>query len=145
MERRAFLVLGEIPRRVWGALRGDPVTLRRILGGRRAGRIGTCLWLAGLVCAFPSWSLGIGAVAHLVGVALFRGWPADAPPLSYSDRLRLSLWTTGPVLIACLALRGFWPGSPGPGLAGIIAGQLLLMNGLRKGLGSTPEGASSDP
>ena len=124
----------EIPGRLLGALRGDPVTFRRILGARRGGRVGLALFGLGVLAAFPlGWALPGGAL-QIATVAALRAWPRGGPDLTLRERLRLSLWTTGPVLLVCGLPAALWPGSVLPGLSGLAIGQAILIRGLTTGL-----------
>ena len=143
--RRIFLTPGEIPERLAGALRGDSASLRRILGARRAGRIGAALLLAGALAAFPLRWLLVGLLLHLGLACVLRRWPSATPRLSIAQRIRLASWTTGPTLLAFAALRLLWPESLVPGLLGLALGQALLVRGLGGGLGSTNPETYPDP
>jgi hypothetical protein len=132
--RRAFLAAEEIPRLLQGAFRGHAVTLRRLLGARRAGRIGLALGLLGLLAASPwPWVLPLIA-GHLmlagVGLLLVR----SQARLGLLDYLRLSLWTAPLWLVAAAVLRPFWPASPLASQVAIVLGHLTLLRGLRRGL-----------
>ncbi len=132
--RRTFLTPREVPGCLVGALRGDPVSLRRILGGRRSGRIGAALLAVGLLAAFPLLYLPVGLGIYLGLAALLPGWRSATPHLRFDERLRLTAWTTGPVLLAFALLRWFSPGGLVPGLIGLVLGQALVLRGLRSGL-----------
>ena len=127
--------MGEVPELVAGALKGEPAAVRRILGARRAGRIGLGLFGIGLVLGLPTgyWTL-IGAALQLGAAFGLRPWPRSAPRLTWIERTRLSFWTTGPILVLCGAFTLVLPGSPLPGLFGMAAGQVLLIRGIRNGL-----------
>jgi hypothetical protein len=143
--RRIFLTPGEIPERLVGALRGDSASLRRILGARRAGRIGAALLLAGALAAFPLRWLLAGLLLHVALALVLQPWPRAAPRLSVAQRLRLASWTTGPTLLAFAVLRFVWPESLVPGLLGLALGQALLIRGLSVGLRATTPEAHPDP
>jgi hypothetical protein len=136
--RRFFVVSREIPHLLLGAVLGEPVSLRRILGGRRAGRIGVALFAVGLFCAFPPGGVAVGLLAQLAVAWILGAQPRSAPPLRYLERLRLSLWTTAPPLIAALPLRLLLPSTVVPGLVAVLVGHALLVRGLRTGLRSPP-------
>jgi hypothetical protein len=132
--RRVFLTVGEVPGLVVGVLKGDPVALRRILGARRGGRFGTLLFAVGLLLAFPLRWVVVGAVLQIITVPLLRAWPPAGAGLSFVERLRLSLWTTGPALVVAGVALSLWVGGPVPGLLGLGVGQAILIRGLRSGL-----------
>jgi hypothetical protein len=136
VERRLFLVAAEVPGLLSGSLRGDVVALRRILGGRRGGRIGAGLALATLALAAPTpASAGLTIALWLAlctaGTVLHR----SASGLSLREWLRLSLWTAAPALLVAAVLRLLWPGSALPLLVAVVAGHVLLWRGVRWGLG----------
>ncbi len=133
--RRVFIEVGEVPRLVAGALKGEPAAVRRILGARRGGRIGIGLFGVGLLLGLPTgpWTL-IGAALLLGAAFALRPWPRSAPRLTWIERTRLSLWTTGPILVLCGAFTLVLPGNPLPGLLGVAAGQVLVIRGIRNGL-----------
>jgi hypothetical protein len=136
--RRVFLDPREVPQRIVGAIRGDPTSIRRILGGRRSGRIGALLLLGGGMAAFPPEYVWVGLSIHLLLTAVLSRTPRSAPTLGLTARIRLACWTTGPSLILCSALRILWPGGMIPGLVGVIIGQALLFRGLARSFGATP-------
>jgi hypothetical protein len=130
--RRVFLQVDEIPGLFAGVLRGEPVAMRRILGARRAGRVGALLGALGALAwlgepALAGLCLGQLAIA-LPGAALSR------PPLTWLEYQRLSLWLAGAALLAAAPLRA------APALAphGVwliwLAAHLWLWRGLRAGL-----------
>ncbi len=131
--RRAFLERSEIPGLVLGVLRGDATSLRRILGARRAGRLGL---LAGALClalAAPPpalWWLALLQLALGPGVAA----AARSSGLGPREALRLGLWAVFPLLALAAPLRLAWPSSALPALAALLLGHLLLWRGLRRGL-----------
>jgi hypothetical protein len=132
--RRTFIETREIPGLLRGALQGEARALRRILGGRRAGRYGVLLLVAaGLVAAplagLPALSLaylGLGGVAWLA--------QRREPKLRLRDTLRLALWTATPLVAATLPLRFLWPGSPLPALVALALAYALLLRWLARGL-----------
>lgn len=131
--RRVYLEWREVPGLYAGALRGEPVALRRILGARKGGRIGFALGGLALLAACPPDALAPLAALHValglsVG-ALTRG----ATGLGAREALRLSLWPAAPLLLLAAAFRPL--GSVAPALAALSCGQLLLWRGLRRGLG----------
>jgi hypothetical protein len=136
--RRFFLVSREVPHLLIGATLGDPVALRRILGGRRAGRIGLVIFAVGLFCAFPPGGIAVGLLAQVAMAWILGSQPRSAPPLRYAERLRLSLWTTTPPLVVALPLRLLFASSVVPGLVAVLFGHALLLRGLTTGLRSPP-------
>ncbi len=133
--RRLFLAPREVPGLLVGAVRGDPVALRRILGARRAGRTGLALALAALALAVPSLAVALIALALHLLLALYVLIPRrGAVPLTAFQELLLSLWTVAPLFVALASLRVIWPGSPLPALIAVPVGHLLVWRGLRGGL-----------
>ncbi len=133
--RRLFLAPREVPGLLVGAVRGDPVALRRILGARRAGRTGLALALAALALAVPSLAVALIALALHLLLALYVLIPrSSAVPLTAFQELLLSLWTVAPLFVALASLRVIWPGSPLPALIAVPMGHLLVWRGLRGGL-----------
>ncbi len=133
--RRLFLTPREVPELLLGAVRGDPVALRRILGARRAGRTGLALALAALTLAAPSLTVALIALALHLSLAIYLVIPRrGAVPLTAFQELLLSLWTVAPLLVALASLRLIWPGSPLPALIAVPLGHLLVWRGLRGGL-----------
>jgi hypothetical protein len=130
--RRVFLRVEEIPRLFAGLLRGEPVAMRRILGARRAGRVGALLAALGVLAWLGEpaiFGLAIGQLAiALPGAALSR------PPLSWLEYQRLSLWLAGAALLAAAPLHA------APALAphGVwllwLGSHLWLWRALRRGL-----------
>ena len=116
-----------------GALSGDRVALRRILGARRGGRIGTAFLATGLLLGVPVAFLPPGLLLHLFLSWLLRGWLRSAS-LPLASQLRLGSWTVGPTLLLAATLRPIWPESAVAGFLGIGLGHVLLLRGLRKGL-----------
>ncbi len=133
--RRLFLAPREVPGLLVGAVRGDPVALRRILGARRAGRTGLALALAALALAVPSLTVALIASALHLSLALYVVIPRrGAIELTALQELLLSLWTVAPLFVALASLRVIWPGSPLPALIAVPMGHLLVWRGLRGGL-----------
>ncbi len=133
--RRLFLTPREVPGLLVGAVRGDPVSLRRILGARRAGRTGLALALTALALAAPSLAVALIALALHLSLALYVVIPRrGAIELTALQELLLSLWTVAPLLVALASLRLIWPGSPLPALIAVPMGHLLVWRGLRGGL-----------
>lgn len=130
--RRVFLQMNEVLPLLVGVARGDPVALRRVLGARRAGRIGLAIGLAGLLLAVPrsAWPLlvALQLVAGLPGAALAR------PRLGFLQYQRLSLWIAGSALLAAAPLRA--AGIPALAVSSALwfAAHLLLWRHLRRGL-----------
>ncbi len=133
--RRLFLAPREVPGLLLGAVRGDAVALRRILGARRAGRTGLALALTALALAAPSLAVALIALALHLSLALYVVIPRrGAVPLTAFQELLLSLWTVAPLFVALASLRVIWPGSPLPALIAVPMGHLLVWRGLRGGL-----------
>jgi len=133
--RRLFLAPREIPSLVLGALRGDPVALRRILGARRAGRTGLALAVIALALAAPSPAAALLVVVLHLFLALYVVIPRPGSlPLSVFQELLLSLWTAAPAMALLASLRLVWPESWLPAFAAVLLGHLLVMRGLRSGL-----------
>jgi hypothetical protein len=143
--RRTFLSPAEVPQRIAGALRGDPASVRRILGARRAGRFGALLLAVGGLAAFPLGYVLLGFGLHGAAVTAFSRWPHSVSGLRLTERLRLAGWTTGPVLLAFALLRLIWPESLVPGLAGLALGHALLVRALGKGLRPIAGWSRPDP
>ncbi len=133
--RRLFLAPREVPGLLLGAVRGDAVALRRILGARRAGRTGLALALTALALAAPSLAVALIALALHLSLALYVVIPRrGVVPLTAFQELLLSLWTVAPLFVALASLRVIWPGSPLPALIAVPMGHLLVWRGLRGGL-----------
>ncbi len=131
--RRVFLQNREIPALLAGVTRGDAVAMRRVLGARRAGRVGVALGLAGLLLTVP-----LAGMPWLVGGQLLLGVPGGAlgrPPLSWLEYERLSLWLAGAALLAVAPLRPFLPEVLPLAIGGALAAHLWLWRCLRRGLG----------
>lgn len=130
--RRVFLEPHEVPGLLWGSLVPRPASLRRILGGRKGGRYGSLMALAGLALAAPDLRAGVLAPALYLGAALASG--AWSEELSAKERLRLSLWTVAPPLFAAGAVRLAWPTSAIPLYGAAILGAIAFARALRRGL-----------
>ena len=133
--RRNFLEYREVPRLLWGAGLGDAPALRRLLGARKGGRIGSVISVGLLTIAAPSFEAAlVGAAAFLAlgGVAAVRH--REVQGLNLRQCLRLLLWTVpGPLALAGAAhLAGIE--SVVPLLLAAAFGYLLLDGGLRAGL-----------
>lgn len=130
--RRVFLRKEEIPALFAGVLRGDPVAMRRILGARRAGRVGVALAAAGVLAWLPEATPVALAIAQVV-----IAWPGAAlsrPPLSWLEYQRLSLWPAGAALLVSAPLRAL-PGVGAPVAVLLWLGaHLWLWRALRRGL-----------
>jgi hypothetical protein len=148
--RRTFIEWRELPGLLARAPRGDAVALRRVLGGRRGGRIGAALaaGLALLAAADP--------IAALAGIATYAGLAALTAArhrrqgLGGYWALRLLLWTLPvPLLLAALA-RGLGCRSRLLLPLAALIGWALLERGLGSGLAGAPgqsagaAGASAD-
>ena len=133
--RRAFLRAQEIPALVIGVARGKPVAMRRVLGARRAGRVGVALALLGVLLAVPAHAVGWLAAAQLA-----IGLPAAAlsrPPLAWLEYQRLSFWLVGSALISAAPFRLGGEAVALPAVALFwLAAHLWLVHRLRRGLGS---------
>ncbi len=130
--RRVYLEWRELPGLYAGALRGEPVALRRILGARKGGRIGLALGLATLLAAAPldalGWLVGLHVALGLAVAAVTRA----ATGLGPRQALRLSLWPAAPLLLLALPFRPL--ATAAPAFVAVAVGQLLLWRGLRRGL-----------
>ena len=130
--RRVFMVQREVPGLVLGAVRGDSVALRRILGARRAGRTGLALALAALALAAPSLGVALIALALHLFLALYVVIPRPGSlPLTAFQELLLSLWIVAPLFVALASLRLIWPSSPVPAYLAVLLAHLLVWRGLR--------------
>jgi hypothetical protein len=134
LERRVFVEANEAPALVLGALRGDPVALRRILGARRGGRIGVVAGALALAIAAPprAWlALGAAHMAVALGV-----WAAtrQRTGLAVREVLRVSLWPAFPLVALAATLRLVWPDAAWPALAAILAAGALVFRALSRGL-----------
>ena len=134
--RRVFLRSEEIPSLFAGVVRGDPVAMRRILGARRAGRVGVVLGAVGALLAVPlpalPWLLAAQAAIGLPGAALAR------PPLGWLEYQRLSLWLAGAALLLAAPLRALAPHALVWTALAWLGAHLLLCRHLRSGLGEAP-------
>ncbi len=133
--RRVFIQAHELPGLTWGALAGHAVSMRRILGARRGGRIGIGLFTLGLVAAVPApiysahflaLHLGLG----FAGTALQSG--SGSPRIM--DRLRLSLWTAWPLLLTAALAKGIGLNPWGSTTLAILIAHALLTRGLARGM-----------
>ncbi len=133
MERRSFIGVREVAPLLLGVLRGEPASMRRVLGARRGGRIGIGMALAcGALAAGSVAAFTLAASAQvLAGLALSA---LHVGPLGVREWQRLSLWTAAPALLAAAPLRLVWADSALPALIGVCAGQLLVWHALRQGL-----------
>lgn len=133
--RRVFIEAREIPGLVLGALRGNAAVLRRLLGARRAGRIGLALALGWLLLTCPRPDLIIALILLHVTLTLAGAWLRRAPnPPGWLDQLRLSLWMVWPLLCVISPLTWIGLESILPAVVAILAAQILLWRGLAKGL-----------
>jgi hypothetical protein len=133
--RRTFIEVSEVPGLIRGALCGEARALRRILGGRRAGRYGALLLAAAALVAAPIESLPALALAFVAfGGAAWAGQRRE-PKLRLREALRAGLWTGAPLVAAALPLRLLWPDTPLPALLALALGYALLLRGLGRGLG----------
>jgi hypothetical protein len=135
LTRRTFLERGEIPGLVLGALRGEATALRRILGARRAGRIGVACEAIALLVAAP-WPAAIAlAGLHAAIAASLSPLTRGAAGVSARESLRLAPWTAFPLLAVAAALRPAFPDSAAAAGIAVLVGSLLLWRGLARGLG----------
>ena len=134
LPRRVFVEPAEIPRLLAGVLRGRPAALRRVLGARRAGRIGACGALGAALLAAP-WP-AVPALAALHGaLALAVGWVTrDSAALTAREVLRLSTWPAAPLLALAALARLYAPASAVPALLAILCANALLWRAVRRGL-----------
>jgi hypothetical protein len=123
-----------VPGLLRGALVGQPAALRRLLGARRAGRLGIALAAAALVAAAPwhalPWLVGLdlalSVIAALLGSAGTR--------LDPRQHQRLVLWLVAPFAVAALPLRIARPASALPAALAVLAAHVWLYVLLRRGL-----------
>lgn len=130
--RRVFLSRAEIPGLVRGAVTGEPVALRRILGARRGGRYGAMLALAATLLAVPFQALAPLALVH-AGLSVaghLAARPARIGPRQYQ---RMVTWTLAPTLLLAAPFRLVGGGEIAALLALAVA-HGLLWRGLRGGL-----------
>ena len=130
--RRVYLEWREGPGLYAGALRGESIALRRLLGARKGGRIGVTLGLASLLAAAPldslGWLLGLHVALGLGVGALTHAETGLGP----RQALRLSLWPAAPLLLLAVPFRPL--AMEVPAFVAVAVGQLLLWRGLRRGL-----------
>jgi hypothetical protein len=136
VERRLFLENHEVPGLLLGSLRGERVALRRVLGARRGGRIGSALALLALLAASaPSTGLfGAALVLWIALCGLGRAVAHRASGLRLHEWLRLTLWTAAPALLGAALLRGLLP-SAWLTLVAVAVACALSWRGVRRGLG----------
>jgi hypothetical protein len=136
--RRVFVEPAEVPGLCAGVLRAERAALRRVLGARRAGRIGAFAGLAALLLAAP-WP-GAAALAALHGaLALGVGWVTrGSAALSAREVLRLSTWPAAPLLLLAALVRLLAPHSAVPALLAILCANALLWRAVRRGLDEAP-------
>lgn len=141
--RRTFIEVREIPGLVRGALRGEARALRRILGGRRAGRYGVALLLAAGLLAAPLADLAALALAYLgLGCIAWLARRREPEP-RLRDALRVTLWAAAPLVAATLPLRFVWPGSPFPALAALALAYALALRGYARMAGRRSDQGSA--
>ena len=133
-ERRVFLQARELPGLALGALRGDAVSMRRILGARRGGRYGVAYAAVGAIAVVEPSLMGAFLVAAVVVTALAWALQRSATRLGLVPFVRLSLWIVAPALIVASLARLSEPESFAPGLFGLVVGHVLLWRNLRGGL-----------
>ncbi len=130
--RRFFLRANEIVPLIAGVARGQPVALRRVLGARRAGRVGVALGVAGLLLAVPG-----AAAPWFIAAQVALGFPGAAvsrPPLRWLEYERLSLWLAGAVLIGVAPVRLFSSHALAVAALAWLGAHLWLWRSLRRGL-----------
>jgi hypothetical protein len=132
-ERRVFLENAEVPALVIGALRGDRVALRRILGARRGGRVGVALGAAALLLAAPLHAVPLLIAAHLAAAVAIGALTRPVSGVSAREAMRLASWPALPLLLAVAPLQLLWA-SALPALLAIAGASLALWSGLRRGL-----------
>lgn len=138
LPRRVFVEPAEIPRLCAGVLRGERSALRRVLGARRAGRIGAVAGLAALLLAAP-WPAAPALAALHCALALAVGWLTRASAeLSAREVLRLSTWPVAPLLLLAALVRPLAPQPALPALLAILCANALLWRAVRHGLGEEP-------
>ncbi|MCE2390947.1 MAG: hypothetical protein J4G09_05610 [Proteobacteria bacterium] len=139
--RRTFVELREVPGLLLGAVRADAAALRRVLGGRRGGRIGVLICTALMVLAAPTPRAAGIALAAYAGLGLATALVhRDRQGLGLKQSLRLLLWTApAPLALAAIA-RLAGAASAVPLLLAVLVAYLLVERGLRAGLGGGPGG-----
>ncbi len=134
LQRRAFLGPGEIPKLLLGSLTGRASDLRRIVGARRAGRIGGVFAVVSGTLAFGTAGLPAGLLGYALlcapGLVLASRWAE----LSAPGYLRVSAWALSLPLLAAAAVRIAAGGGSSAGWVALAAGHVLLWHGLRGGL-----------
>jgi hypothetical protein len=115
--RRVFVEAREIPGLVSGAARGDRAALRRILGGRRSGRLAVLAAIGGLALACAPADVPRVLAAH--AALSCAGWESRRrrTGLSLRQHQRLLLWLVAPALWLAAPLRPIDPGAAAPLLA----------------------------
>jgi hypothetical protein len=126
--RRAFLDARELPRLCWGALSGSDVALRRILGARRAGRVGVLGAALALCAAVPPRDLWVMGAAHALLSLGSRPWLGV---LGAKQQQRLVLWLAAPLLAAAALARALGAPPLAPALLALVAAHALLARHLR--------------
>jgi len=137
--RRVFLQRGEIAGLLRGALLGHATSLRRILGARRAGRIGSTLALGAAALAIPPADLAWPLLAHLVLSILGPRYATPSAGIGARQYQRIALWALAATLALSLPHRLML--QLGVGLEGgavpvlaVLCAHLALWNGLREDL-----------
>jgi hypothetical protein len=132
--RRSFVELREIPTLLLGAALGRDAALRRVLGARKTGRIGSALAAALGLIAAPDRSAMVVGLALYAGLAALSALRHRARGLGVYRTLRLLLWTIpAPLALAAVArLSGIHSRALLP--LAVLAGWLLLERGLGAGL-----------
>jgi hypothetical protein len=130
-----------VPGLLRGVPLGKPVALRRVLGARRAGRVGFYVAVALLALAAPSVGAAALGVAAYFALGALGALRLRAQGVGPYWSLRLLLWEVpAPLLLAALVrlagVRSAWPL-----LLAALGSYLLLERGARSGLAG-PEGDS---
>lgn len=134
-ERRVFLQARELPGLALSVLRGDVVSMRRILGARRGGRYGIAYAAVGVVAVVTPSLMGAFLVAAVAVTLLAWALLRSSTGLGLVPFVRLSLWVVAPAMIVASPARLSEPESLAPGLFGLLVGHVLLWRNLRGGLG----------
>lgn len=135
VKRRVFLEAAEVPKLIRASLLGEPVALRRILGARRAGRVGLALALAGAALAAPVAQLPALIAAHAIASAAGATWAGGSTRVGPLQHQKLALWLTGSLWLAIAPLRLFNWESTVPAALALAFAHLLLWRHLQRGLG----------
>jgi hypothetical protein len=130
--RRVFVELHELPALVIGTALGAPAACRRVLGARRAGRIGVLLALFALAFAARSWAAALLAVVLQMALSLALGlFNRGSGGHTTREVQRLAVWTAVTPLCVAALTRLAWGASDSLLYLAVAAGQLLLLRALR--------------